>query len=83
MPEPFGPTCDTPFRPDPYICDKSTVHTRRLDDDAYPVRDLVDLLKASRYEGWVLLEQGGQAPADLVGALRDQRERFESLVGDE
>ena len=61
----------------------ATVHTRRLDDDAYPVRDLVDLLKASRYEGWVLLEQGGQAPADLVGALRDQRERFESLVGDE
>ena len=60
-----------------------TAHVRRLDFDGYPTRDLVDLMKASGYDGWVLLEQGGQAPADLEAALRDQRERFASLVGDE
>ena len=60
-----------------------TAHVRRLDFDGYPTRDLVGLMKASGYDGWVLLEQGGQPPADLVAALRDQRERFASLVGDE
>ncbi len=60
-----------------------TLHTRRLDGESYPVRTLFELLKETSYGGWVLLEQGGKAPADLAAALRTQRERFESLVGEE
>ncbi|MDA1265580.1 MAG: TIM barrel protein [Planctomycetota bacterium] len=60
-----------------------TLHTRRLDTDDYPVRDLIELCKSSHYDGWVLLEQGGQVPSDLDATLRDQNERFASLVGDE
>lgn len=60
-----------------------TLHTRRLDGGAYPIRELFGLLRESSYQGWVLIEQGGREPGDLVAALRTQRELFDSLVGDE
>ncbi len=56
-----------------------TVHVRELDDNAYPYRQLFELLVISEYTGWVLLEARTE-PADRTSALRHQRSLFEALV---
>jgi len=60
----------------------STLHVRELDSTAYPFQKLLDLLRASHYEGWVLLE-GTHFPKptpERIAALRAQRERFDQMV---
>ncbi len=56
-----------------------TVHVRELDGEEYPYQTLVNLLVATNYAGWVLLEARTN-PDDRVAALRQQRELFEQMV---
>lgn len=57
-----------------------TLHVRRLDFEGYPVRELFALLERSEYDGWVLLEQGGEVPKELGAALTEQRALFERFL---
>jgi sugar phosphate isomerase/epimerase len=56
-----------------------TVHVRELNLTDYPYQQLINLLVATNYDGWVLLE-GRTKPADLVKALAEQREVFTQMV---
>lgn len=56
-----------------------TVHVRELNDDTYPYQKLINLLVATKYDGWVLLEARTN-PDDRVAALKAQRELFEKMV---
>ncbi len=56
-----------------------TAHVRELNLNDYPYQQLINLLVATNYEGWVLLE-GRTKPADRVKALAEQREVFEQMV---
>lgn len=55
----------------------ATLHVRRLDSEGYPWGELMRLLRETQWGGSVLLEQAGDAPADLVAALREQRALFD------
>jgi len=54
-------------------------HVRELNLGDYPYQDLINLLVATDYDGWVLLE-GRTNPADRVQALTEQRQVFEQMV---
>ncbi len=56
-----------------------TVHVRELDLGDYPYQDLVDLLVATDYRGWVLLEARTK-PNDRVRAMIEQREVWDKMV---
>ena len=56
-----------------------TVHIRELDVGTYPYRHLFELLQASEYAGWILLEARTD-PDDRVAALGRQRVLFDSLA---
>jgi sugar phosphate isomerase/epimerase len=56
-----------------------TVHVRELNLDDYPYQELVNLLVATGYRGWVLLEARTE-PEDRVKAMIEQREVFERMV---
>ncbi len=56
-----------------------TAHVRELNLSDYPYQELMNLLVATNYEGWVLLEARTK-PADRVQALAEQREVFEQMV---
>ncbi len=56
-----------------------TVHTRPFDDKSYPYAKLIELLAASDYAGWVMLEDG-RVPKDPVAELARQRKLFDELV---
>jgi sugar phosphate isomerase/epimerase len=56
-----------------------TVHIRELNINDYPYPQLIDLLVATDYDGWVLLEARTK-PEDHVKALGEQRELFEQMV---
>jgi sugar phosphate isomerase/epimerase len=56
-----------------------TAHVRELNLSDYPYQELMNLLVATDYEGWVLLEARTK-PADRVQALAEQREVFEQMV---
>lgn len=56
-----------------------TVHVRELDLGPYPYQDLFNLLVASKYSGWVLLECRTD-PADKVAALKQQQHVFQELI---
>ncbi|CAN5238258.1 hypothetical protein BH23VER1_BH23VER1_01760 [soil metagenome] len=56
-----------------------TVHARDLGGDAYPYPDLIGLLVAADYDGYVLIEASSE-PEDRVIALTEQREIFEKLL---
>ncbi|MDZ7315623.1 MAG: sugar phosphate isomerase/epimerase [candidate division KSB1 bacterium] len=58
----------------------STLHVRELDDADYPYRQLFDLLKATDYCGWVLLEARSE-PQDRLEAMRLQKQLFMRLMG--
>ncbi len=56
-----------------------TAHVRELNLADYPYQELINLLVATDYRGWVLLE-GRTKPQDRVQALAEQREVFEQMV---
>jgi len=57
----------------------ATVHVRELSLKDYPYQDLVNLFVQMDYRGWILLECRTR-PADLVEALREQREVFQKML---
>ncbi len=56
-----------------------TVHVRELNLADYPYQELMNLMVATDYAGWVLLEARTR-PEDRVKALAEQRQFFEQLV---
>jgi sugar phosphate isomerase/epimerase len=56
-----------------------TVHVRELNLTDYPYQQLINLLVATDYDGWILLE-GRTKPADYIQALIEQREVFAAMV---
>ena len=56
-----------------------TAHVRELDVGNYDYKQLVKLLVATDYNGWVLMEARTE-PSDRVEALLNQRRLFERLV---
>jgi len=56
-----------------------TVHVRELNLTDYPYQQLMNLLVATNYDGWVLLE-GRVMPKDPIKALIEQREVFAQMV---
>jgi len=56
-----------------------TVHVREFDVGDYDYRQLMELLTAAAYSGWVLMEARTE-PEDRVQALRSQRQLFDDLI---
>lgn len=56
-----------------------TLHVRELDSTDYPYPRLFGLLKASGYEGWILLEARTE-PSDRVEAMKDQLRLFQQMI---
>jgi sugar phosphate isomerase/epimerase len=56
-----------------------TVHVRELNLNDYPYQQLINLLVATNYDGWVLLE-GRIMPKDPIQAMIEQREVFAQMV---
>jgi sugar phosphate isomerase/epimerase len=56
-----------------------TLHARPFDDKTYPYAELMKLLVASDYEGWVMLEDGN-VPKDPVTELARQRKLFDEYI---
>jgi sugar phosphate isomerase/epimerase len=56
-----------------------TCHVHRMDNTRYPYAQLVKLLVDSRYDGWVMLEEG-KPEKDQLSQLVQQRELFEKLL---
>ncbi len=57
----------------------ATVHVHELGTGSYPYQELINLLKGVDYQGWILLEAGGN-PNDKVAALIEQRTIFEKMI---
>jgi len=57
----------------------ATAHVRELNLGDYPYQELIDLLVATDYDGWVLLEARTK-PDDRVAALAEQKAVFEQMV---
>ncbi|MEC9475774.1 MAG: TIM barrel protein [Planctomycetota bacterium] len=58
-----------------------TLHVRRLDEKRYPYQQLFDMLRAQKWDGWMLLEAHDRPPEARVEALRAQNAYFEALAG--
>ncbi|MEA1951637.1 MAG: TIM barrel protein, partial [Planctomycetota bacterium] len=56
-----------------------TCHIRTLDYKNYPFQELVDLFVAMDYDGWLMLECGGQ-PKDVVAELARQKELLANMI---
>ncbi|MEN6576378.1 MAG: DUF6807 family protein [Phycisphaerales bacterium] len=56
-----------------------TAHVRELNLPDYPYQELIDLMVATNYGGWILLEARTK-PEDRVKALAEQRVVFEQMV---
>jgi sugar phosphate isomerase/epimerase len=56
-----------------------TAHVRELNLTDYPYQQLMNLLVATNYEGWVLLE-GRVMPKEPIKAMIEQREVFAQMV---
>lgn len=56
-----------------------TIHIHDLRNDAYPWKELFALLKGARFQGWTLLEEG-KVPDDLVAAMRENHQVWETLA---
>ena len=56
-----------------------TLHVRELDSGSYPYQQLINLLVALDYDGWILLEAHGPDPQDRVADLTQQRKLFEQM----
>lgn len=57
-----------------------TVHIHDLRTDVYPWPELFALLKAAKFRGWTLLEEG-KMPDDIIAAMRENRDLWETLAG--
>ena len=57
-----------------------TLHVRRLDEKRYPYGKLFQLLRAAKWDGWMLLEAHDRPPEARVEALRAQRSYFDALA---
>jgi len=57
----------------------STVHIRELNVGPYPYQQLMKLLAAVDYDGWILLEARTE-PEDRVKALVEQRKLWEQMI---
>ena len=57
----------------------ATCHVRPLDSPDYPYQQLIDLLVADDYAGWVMLEDG-KIPTDPVAELAKQAKLFKVMV---
>jgi sugar phosphate isomerase/epimerase len=56
-----------------------TVHVRELNLTDYPYQQLMNLLVATDYDGWILLE-GRVIPKEPIKALAEQRQVFGQMV---
>jgi sugar phosphate isomerase/epimerase len=56
-----------------------TVHVRELNLNDYPYQQLINLLVASNYDGWVLLE-GRIMPKEPIQAMIEQRQVFTQMI---
>jgi sugar phosphate isomerase/epimerase len=56
-----------------------TIHVRELNLNDYPYQQLFNLLQATKYSGWVLLE-GRTEPKDRIAAMKEQLEVFNQMV---
>jgi sugar phosphate isomerase/epimerase len=56
-----------------------TVHVRELNMDDYPYQELINLLTAMDYSGWILLEARTD-PQDKIAALNEQREVWNQML---
>lgn len=57
----------------------ATVHVHELGTGSYPYQEFINLLKGIDYQGWILLEAGGN-PDDKVAALFEQHTLFKKLL---
>jgi len=57
----------------------ATAHVRELNLGDYPYQELIDMLVATDYDGWVLLEARTK-PDDRVAALAEQKAVFGQMV---
>lgn len=57
-----------------------TLHVRELEDPKYPFARLFELLKETKYDGWVLCEAASKVE-DRIEALRKQKALFDKLTG--
>lgn len=58
-----------------------TVHIRELDYQGYPFGQLVKLMAAADYNGWLLIEASSKPPQDPVATLRTQNELLQKMIG--
>ncbi|MBN1590156.1 MAG: sugar phosphate isomerase/epimerase [Pirellulales bacterium] len=58
----------------------ATCHIRTLDDKDYPFQELLDLLVAMDYNGWLLMECSTRPPKRPVAELRRQRALFAEMI---
>jgi len=56
-----------------------TIHIHDLRKDNYPWPELFGLLKGCGFQGWTLLEEGN-IPEDLLAAMQENRQHWETLV---
>lgn len=56
-----------------------TIHVRELNLNDYPYQQLFNLLEATKYNGWVLLE-GRTEPTDRIAAMKEQLTVFNQMV---
>ena len=56
-----------------------TIHVHEMDNDEYPWQQLMDLLVANNYSGWILWECSSD-PEDKVEAMIKNRKIWEKLV---
>lgn len=57
-----------------------TLHVRRLDEKRYPYSQLFELLRRTRFSGWMLLEAHDSPPKERVTALKRQKTLFQELA---
>jgi sugar phosphate isomerase/epimerase len=58
----------------------ATCHIHTLDEKPYPIRELLNLLVAMDYNGWLLMECQGPPPANPVAEMARQRALFDRMI---
>ena len=56
-----------------------TVHVHTLNKGDYPYQEVLGLLGAMDYDGWILLEEGA-VPSDIVTSMKEQQTVFNELM---
>ena len=57
-----------------------TVHIHELNVGEYPYQQLMNLFTGMNYKGWILLE-AGTTPIDRIGAMNEQIQVFNKMIG--